>query len=91
MSAPIDPELLLRENAWLRRLARSLAADPETADDLFQDTWVAALEHPPHTLRDDARAWLVSVARNLVRAGGRRRANESARERSVARGEPCPR
>src|SRR5262245_6538286 len=87
MTLPVDPELLLRESAWLRRLAGSLAADPAAADDLAQDTWVAALEHPSRAFGEGARAWLATVARNLVRAGGRRRANESARERSVARPE----
>jgi RNA polymerase sigma-70 factor (ECF subfamily) len=87
MSPAIDPELLLREHAWLRRLAYSLAADPGSADDLVQDTWVAALEHPPRTSADGVRAWLASVARNLARGRRRRGANAKARERSAARPE----
>ena len=31
------PDALLGEMAWLRRLARSLTADPSVADDLVQE------------------------------------------------------
>jgi ABC-type antimicrobial peptide transport system permease subunit len=42
---------LLRHGAWVRRLARSLTGRSD-ADDLVQETWLAALKHPP---RDDQR------------------------------------
>jgi RNA polymerase sigma-70 factor (ECF subfamily) len=90
MSTPIDPEVLLHEHAWLRRLARTLAADPASADDLVQDTWVAALERPPRASGADLRAWLAAVARNFARGGSRRGANAKARERAVARPETLP-
>jgi hypothetical protein len=42
MSLPIDPELPLREHAWLRRLAYSLAADPGTSADGLR-AWLASV------------------------------------------------
>ncbi len=50
---------------WVRRLAQSLVHDETTAEDLVQDTWVAALRRPP----DDRRAlksWLARVVRTLA-------------------------
>ena len=40
-------ESLLQQADWLAALARRLVADPSTADDLVQDSWVAALRDPP--------------------------------------------
>jgi RNA polymerase sigma-70 factor (ECF subfamily) len=70
-----DPgaERLLQHATWIRGLARSLIADAATADDLVQETWVAALMHPPSTERS-LRPWLATVLRNLVRKSCRRRA-----------------
>jgi len=42
---PKDVEALLAHAGWIRSLARQLASDPNRADDLVQQTWVAALEH----------------------------------------------
>ena len=73
-SEPFD-----RHTAFLRRLARGLVRDEARADDLVQDTLVAALERPP---RDDSspRAWLATVlrrrAKNDARGSGRRAAHE---------------
>ncbi len=71
---------------WVRALARRLVRDEATAEDLEQQVWTAAVEHPP---RRDAtpsvRAWLGAVtrnaARNLRRAAGRRTAHEAAARR----------
>jgi RNA polymerase sigma-70 factor, ECF subfamily len=51
----------------LRRYARALTRDTETADDLVQDTLVRALrsEHLFHG--GDARAWLYTILTNLNR------------------------
>src|SRR5690606_23864875 len=51
------------ETLALRRLARALTADDATADDLVQDTWVAALRNPPGEDRP-VRPWLSTVMRN---------------------------
>src|SRR5262245_58257829 len=45
--ARLRPEDLLADAAWMRRLARALLGDPHDADDIVQDTWLAALRHPP--------------------------------------------
>jgi RNA polymerase sigma-70 factor (ECF subfamily) len=51
----------------LRRYARALTRDPETADDLVQDTLVRALrsEHLFHG--GDVRSWLYTILTNLNR------------------------
>src|SRR5262245_37939691 len=62
------PEDLLLHAAWLRRLAASLVG--AGADDLVQETWLAALRHPaarPGPLGP----WLAQVLRNLARMRGR--------------------
>lgn len=86
--APIDPSLLLGQRAWLRALALDLVGDPHEADDVVQDTWLAALERPPRA-RDEVgvRAWLGAVARNLVHARRRSAGRRVARERRSAREE----
>ena len=74
-------EALLAERAWVRALARSLVADENLADDVEQQTWLAATERPPRDL-SSPRAWLGTVLRNFVRREGRgagRRAASSTR------------
>ena len=71
-------ESLLSHSEWLTSLARRLVGDRATADDLVQDTWIAALRNPPreaHSLR----AWLSRVARRLARGRGGRTAPALAR------------
>jgi RNA polymerase sigma factor (sigma-70 family) len=64
---PDDPEALLAQSNWLRRLARGLVRDENAAEDLAQDTWVAALRAKPA----DLRAWMNVVARNFARRSQR--------------------
>ena len=73
MGETIPIEELLRHAGWLRRLAAELVRDASAADDLVQETWVAALRRPPREGRA-ARSWLARVARNLAR-NARRGAN----------------
>lgn len=77
---------LLAEMSWLRRLARELVGDADVADDLVQETCVAALENAPRET-PRLRQWLGTVLRNAwrqrLRSGGRR----DARERLGARDE----
>src|SRR5262245_51215691 len=77
MDRPLEIEELLGHAGWLRRLAESLVRDGASADDLVQETWMAALRHPP---RSHPRPWLARVMRNLVRTERRRSASRTARE-----------
>lgn len=67
---------------WLARLARSLLREPHAADDLVQDTAIAALsaELPPESGR---RAWLSSVARRLAARHFRGQSRRARREREA--------
>ena len=40
-------ESLLEHAAFVRRLARVLVLDDARAEDVLQQTWLNALEHPP--------------------------------------------
>ena len=80
-------ESLLDEGPFLARLARALVRDEHLADDLIQETWLAALRRPP---QGDVRSWFTAVAHNLVRRGSRAASNREQRERSVARPELGP-
>lgn len=86
---PARLEALLAETAWVRALARRLCADSAAADDLVQDTWLAALRHRPDD-RSSPRAWLGRVLVNLHLARRRTEANRGARERGAARHEALP-
>ena len=72
----MNAERLLAQTDWLRGLARRLVRDENLAEDVVQDTLVAAWRNPPR-LEDEAaggglRSWLSTVARNAARK--RRRA-----------------
>jgi RNA polymerase sigma-70 factor (ECF subfamily) len=85
---PIDPERLLAQTAWVRRLARSLARDEASADDLVQETFVAALRRPPAGAEDEPRlrAWFGFVLRNMAFRRTRSEARREERERRSADG-----
>jgi len=51
----------------LRRYARALTRDPETADDLVQDTLVRALRSQHLFHGGDIRSWLYTILTNLNR------------------------
>jgi len=77
MDRSLEFEELLRHAGWLRALAASLVRDSGSADDLLQDTWLAALRHTP---KAEAGPWLARVMHNLARNRRRADANRSARE-----------
>lgn len=82
LRAPTFDDLLAHAR-WVQGLARHLAADESRADDLVQETWLAALQHPPKR-GDTPRGWLSAVVRNFARMNAR---TASAREgREVAAG-----
>jgi len=74
---PIPVEDLLQHAGWLRGLAASLVGDPARADDLVQETWLAALRRPP-LAGPSPRPWLERVFRNL--AHNQRRAEHTRAE-----------
>lgn len=82
-------ENLLAESGWVQGLARSLVADRSQADDLVQETWLAALRHGPDRL-GSLRAWLGRVLRNAARQDTRRSTLRLDREPAAARPEALP-
>jgi RNA polymerase sigma factor (sigma-70 family) len=88
----VDPTTLLaleRHGSFVRRLARSLCADENEANDLVQETWLATLRAQPSE-RGGLRPWLESVLRRA--AWTRRRADwrRTHREQLAARPESAP-
>src|SRR5882672_3649066 len=84
-----DLDSLLAHAGWVRALSKSLVTDPNAADDLVQETWVAALEHPPREGRPLNR-WLAAVLRNFAREERRTRLHRVDRERRSAHPEATP-
>ncbi|MBL9076211.1 MAG: sigma-70 family RNA polymerase sigma factor [Planctomycetes bacterium] len=74
---------LLGDVHWLRALARRLARDPDTADDLVQEACAIALRQDPPP--QHWRSWLVGVLRTLVRAERRGTAVRQQRHAAAAR------
>ncbi|TAJ14820.1 MAG: sigma-70 family RNA polymerase sigma factor, partial [Planctomycetota bacterium] len=92
MAAPehsLDPELLVAQSQWLRRLARALTSDAAAADDIAQDALLAGLRNPPRAASDPSalRQWLAKVARHLAWKRADAGAARDAREHSAARRE----
>jgi len=85
---PPSPQDLLQHSAWLRRLAASLVGDA-AADDLVQETWIAAMRSPPDGERP-LRPWLSTVLRNLARMTWRSSESRSRREAESDVPEPTP-
>ena len=78
LSHSIDPESLFAQVDWLRALARSIVRDADAAEDVVQDTLVAALERDaPRRSWASRGAWLAAVAANFARR--RLRANDARR------------
>ncbi|MBS0123283.1 sigma-70 family RNA polymerase sigma factor [Thetidibacter halocola] len=74
----------------LRRYARVLTRDPETADDLVQATFVRARERRA-TFHDgaDVRVWLMAILHNLFIDGRRSAKAAEAREKVWAETRPA--
>jgi len=83
-----DLPALLAHAAWVRRLAGCLVRDDALADDLTQETFMAALRHPP-AAELPPRPWLGQVVRNLVRMRARGDRRRGAREESSATADPA--
>jgi RNA polymerase sigma factor (sigma-70 family) len=74
-----DVELLLRHQDWVRNLAHRLVADPATADDVAQETLLAAATNAPAGLREP-HGWLRKVAQNAARKFARSSQRRTRRE-----------
>jgi RNA polymerase sigma-70 factor (ECF subfamily) len=85
----IDAEELLAQAQWVQRLARSLVRDASVAEDLVQETWLAALGRAPSD-EGRLRTWLARVVRNFARQSRRGEANRARREEVSARSESSP-
>ncbi|MBI1853348.1 MAG: sigma-70 family RNA polymerase sigma factor [Planctomycetes bacterium] len=72
-----DVRSLLSHADFVHAVASRLVAGADLADDLAQDAWLVAIQHPP---KNDAspRGWLSAVLRNLAR---RRHHDEQRRSR----------
>jgi RNA polymerase sigma-70 factor (ECF subfamily) len=77
---------LLRQADWVRRLASDLTGHREEAEDLAQETFLRAVRRPPPAGMDEGRlrAWLRTIARNLLIRRAESNAARSSRERDVA-------
>jgi RNA polymerase sigma-70 factor (ECF subfamily) len=78
-SPTLPPEALLEHAAWLRHLAAGLVRGDGDADDLVQETWLAALRSPPRE-QGPARNWLGEVLRNASRMRARSAGRRARRE-----------
>ena len=80
------PDTLLEHAEFLQRLARRLVQDEHRAEDLVQDTHLAALTGGP-TQPAALKAWLAGVLRHLSSNARRSQQRSAARERAAARPE----
>ena len=74
---------------WLRRLAALLARDADDADDLVQETLVAAWSSAPRDVGRPARPWLATVLRNRFRM--QRRAGKTRSRTAIVGATELPR
>ena len=72
---PYDFDSLLQHRGLVEGLARQLVYDSHQADDISQETWLAALRRPPKGER--APGWLATVVRNFAKQQAR---SESRRD-----------
>lgn len=80
-----DAEVLCEHAGFLRAVARALLLDDDQADDVAQQTVLAALGRP-----DPGRGWMARVARNLSLMRRRSEGRRARRERAAARPEGVP-
>lgn len=82
-------ETLLAHAHWIRELARALVRDPARAEDVAQETLVAAWKHAPLDERG-LRGWLTQVVRNFARIESRAQQRRGRHETHAARPEALP-
>jgi RNA polymerase sigma factor (sigma-70 family) len=82
-TSPVTVDDLLANAAWTRRLALNLMSDRDQADDLVQETWIAALRAQPDQSQS-LRPWLARVLRNRAANRSRDAARREARHDRAA-------
>jgi RNA polymerase sigma-70 factor (ECF subfamily) len=85
----VEIQALMDHTGWVQELAHKLVGDPNLADDLAQETMLAALGEgrtPVHSTK----AWLGTVLKNLLWQRIRRDQRRRARERRASRPETTP-
>lgn len=82
-------ERLLAHTEFMRALARSLVDDASRADDVVQDTIVAALKHRPRQ-PDRMRSWLGRIVRNFAFRSHRSDQRRGKHERATPPRGPVP-
>ncbi|HEX5051194.1 MAG TPA: sigma-70 family RNA polymerase sigma factor [Planctomycetota bacterium] len=82
-----DPDELLQHESFVRELAALLVYAGQAADDVVQDTWVAALQAPARPLHS-LRAWLATIVRRT--AGRHARSDRRRRQREQRAGHDGP-
>jgi len=80
---------LLEHDAFMRALARSLVLDAARADDVVQDAYVAALEHPPRRSKP-LLGWLAKVVRNVAWKSRRSEERRVRHEVAATPSDPVP-
>ena len=88
-AAGVTVDALLVHREFLSTLARGLLSDPNAADDVAQQTWLAAVRHPPAN-DHNVKGWLRTVARRFAVSDARARGGRRRREEAVARPEAVP-
>lgn len=88
-SPAMPPESLLQHRDFVEALARRLVFDRDRADDIVQQTWLAAIQNPPR--RAGVRAWLATVTRNYAKKQRRTDRRRERHERAAASGAPSDR
>jgi RNA polymerase sigma-70 factor (ECF subfamily) len=83
-TADVDPESYADQDRFVRVLIRRLVTDQHLAEDLAQDTWLAALRQSAASMFLQ-RMWLGTVAKNFVLQAARGKVRRLAREKAVAR------
>jgi RNA polymerase sigma-70 factor (ECF subfamily) len=89
MMSEAQSETLLQHAAFLRRLARALLRDEHGAEDVEQETMIAAWSRPPGR-EVPLRAWLARIATRLALRARRAEGRRDQRERQGAREEAQP-
>lgn len=85
----MTPEELLAHSDFIRNLSRSLVLDANLADEVVQETWLAAVRSPPGKA-DNPRSWLSMTLRNVIRMLRRAEHRRRRREQAAAVPEKTP-